>query len=329
MKNAIKNAMKKVLVGGPLHRSGLALLDARDDIDCALSDNPTAEDIAAAIADAEGIVLRIAPFGADTIARAGRLKVVSRFGVGYDSVDVPALTARGIPLTVVGDVNAVTVAEITLGLMLSVTRRLPFYDRDVRAGNYHVRDPAEQVDLWRKTVLIVGFGRIGRQVAKRCAAFDMSVIVADPFAPRAAVEAAGYRYVADFRAGLGEADVITLHMPANPDGRAELGAAEFAALKPGAVLVNAARGSMVDEDALLAALDDGRLMGAGLDVLRTEPPLPDCPLLARDDVVLSPHAASMTAECMERMSITCVQNMLDGLDGCLRPEMVVNREVLE
>ncbi len=320
--------MAKVLVAGPIDAAGLALLEARADVDCELLDEPTAAEIDARIADIDAIILRTTPFGADTIARGGRLRVVSRYGVGYDNVDVAALTARGIPLAFVGDANAVTVAEITLGLMLAVARRLPFYDRDTRAGGFGVRDPREQSDLAGKTVLVVGFGRVGRQVARRCAAFDMSVVVADPFVARESVEGEGYRHVADFREALAEADFVTLHLPGNADGRPELGAAEFAAFKPGAYFVNAARGSLVDEDALVAALASGRVRGAALDVLRDEPPRPDHPLLRLDNVVLSPHCASMTAECMERMSVASAQNVLDALDGTLDPGLVVNAEVL-
>ncbi len=320
--------MTKVLVAGPVHEAGLALLAARADVDCELLDEPTAAEIDARIADIDAIILRTTPFGADTIARAGRLRVVSRYGVGYDNVDVAALTARGIPLAIVGDANAVTVAEITLGLMLAVARRLPFYDRDTRAGGFGVRDPREQSDLAGKTVLVVGFGRVGRQVARRCAAFDMSVVVADPFVARESVEGEGYRHVADFREALAEADFVTLHLPGNADGGAVMGAGEFATIKPGAYLVNAARGSLVDEDALVAALASGRVRGAALDVLRDEPPRPDHPLLRLDNVVLSPHCASMTAECMERMSVASAQNVLDALDGTLDPGLVVNAEVL-
>ncbi len=320
--------MAKLLIAGPIHRAGQALLDARGDVDHEIVDEPSAADIDARIADVDALVLRITPFGADTIARAARLKVVSRFGVGYDNVDVAALTARRIPLTVVGDANAVTVSEITLALMLAVARRLPFYDRDTRAGGFGVRDPCEQSDLAGKTVLVVGFGRVGRQVARRCAAFDMDVIVADPYVERSAVEAGGHRFVAGFRDALGVADFVTLHMPANADGRPELGAAEFARLKRGAYLVNAARGSLIDEAAMIEALGDGRLRGAGLDVFRDEPPAAGNPLLGLDNVVLSPHSASMTAECMARMSVASVGNALAGLDGRLDPALVVNRQVL-
>ncbi len=201
------------------------------------------------------------------------------------------------------------------------------HDAAVRGGNYGLRGQRRRADLWRKTVLVVGFGRIGQRVARLCDAFGMTAIVADPYVATEAV-AAGFRHLMDFRDGLGEADVVTLHMPGNPDGTPVLGPAEFAAMKPGAFLVNTARGSLVDEDALHEALTAGRLRGAGLDVTRQEPPAPDCPLLELDNVVLTPHIGSLTEEGVRRMAMESVRNCLDGIDGKLRPEYVVNPEYL-
>ncbi|MFQ5773335.1 MAG: NAD(P)-dependent oxidoreductase [Kiloniellaceae bacterium] len=320
--------MLKVLVAGAIHEAGRALLDARDDVDVEALGRLSVADLEARIADLDALVLRLTPVRAGTIARARRLKVVSRFGVGYDNVDVDALTRHGIPLAIVGDANAVPVAEHALALILALTRRLIAHDHAVHVGDYGVRDGAAQSELWRKTVLVVGFGRVGRRVARRCAAFDMHVVAADPYLARESVETEGYRYVDDFRAALGEADIVTLHLPATPDGRPVMGRREFEAMKPGGYFINVARGSLVDEDALADALSRGRLRGAGLDVTRQEPPARDSPLLRLSNVILTPHCAALTEECARRMSVVSVQNALDGLDGRLKPELVVNKEVL-
>ena len=320
--------MARVLVAGAIHEAAEALLAARPDIDYEIVPRASAADIEARIADIDGIVLRVTPFGAETIARAARLKVVSRYGVGYDTVDVAALTARRIPLAIVGEANAVPVAEHALAMMLAASRRLVAGDRAVRAGDWGARHELGTTELAGKRVLVVGFGRIGRRVAKRCAAFDMRVVVADPYAGQDEVEACGYRYLADFREALGESEFVTLHLPGNADGSALMGAAEIAAMKDGAYLVNVARGSLVDEAALAAALRHGRLAGAGLDVLAEEPPASDSPLIGLDRVVLSPHNAALTGECVRRMSQVSVRNVLDAFDGRLDPELVVNREVL-
>jgi len=320
-------AVTQIIIAGPIDAAGQALLDARPELDCALLERPSAAEIDAHIEAAEGLLLRITPFTAGTITRARRLRVVSRFGVGYDNVDVPALTERGIPLTITGDANAVTVAELTLGLMLAVARRLVALDARARVGDYAV-DAGAASDLSGKTALVVGFGRVGRRVAKRCQAFDMMVIVADPFVSRNEIEGDGYHHVADVNAAIDRADFVTLHLPAQPDGRPVMGPEQFARMKPGAYLVNAARGSLVDEAALHRALAEGRLGGAALDVLRDEPPAPDNPLLALDSVILTPHCASLTNDCIRRMSVVAVQNLLDGIDGRLRLEFVVNRATL-
>jgi D-3-phosphoglycerate dehydrogenase len=320
--------MAKILVGRATDPVALALLDARGDVDYEVIETLTVADLDARITELDAVLLGLTPFAEATIARATRLKVVSRFGVGYDNVDVAALTAHGIPLTTVGDANAVTVAEHALMLMLAASRELVVHDAAVRGDNYGLRGQRKRADLWRKTVLVVGFGRIGRRVARLCAAFDMAVIVADPYAASAAVQAAGFRYLKDFRDGLGEADFVTLHMPGQPDGAPVLGRAEFAALKPGAFLVNTARGTLVDEDALFDALTGGRLRGAGLDVTRQEPPEPSNPLLGLENLVLTPHMSSLTEEGVARMAKESVQNCLDAIDDRLRPEYVVNKEVL-
>ncbi len=320
--------MANVLIEGPIHEAGYTLLDARADIDYETLRPATVADIEARIADLDGLLLRLAPFNADTIAKATRLKVVARYGVGYDRIDVAALSRSGIPLAVVGEANAVPVAEHAMGLMIAVSRQMVVMDRMTRSGQYDARNTSGLTELSGKTVLIVGFGRIGKQMVRRCAAFDMTVIVADPYVAREAVAAQGYRHVADFREALGEADFVTLHLPADADGGPVMGAAEFAKMKAGAYFINVARGALVDEDALVGALASGRLRGAGLDVTREEPPAPDSPLLRLDNVVLSPHVAALTEECVRRMSEVSVKNILDGIDGRLDPALVINREIL-
>ena len=212
--------------------------------------------------------------------------------------------------------------------MIAATRKLLVMDGLTRTGEYNARNAGGLTELWGKTALIVGFGRIGRQVARRCAAFDMTIVIADPYVAREAVEAAGYRYVADFRDALEEADFVTLHLPATPDRSPVMGAAEFAKMKAGAYFINVARGTLFDEDALVDALTSGRIRGVGLDVTREEPPAPGNPLLKLDNVVLSPHSAALTEECTRRMTEVSVRNILDAIDGRLDAAFVVNKEVL-
>jgi D-3-phosphoglycerate dehydrogenase len=260
---------------------------------------------------------------ADVIAQAPKLSIVSRHGVGYDAVDVAALTARRIPLCIVGDVNSRAVAEHTLMLMLGVARRAAQHDRAVRNGEWAVRNRFETVELDGKTLLLVGFGRIGRRVAELANAFGMTVMAYDPFVKPEAMARHGVRPADDLVKALGAADYVSLHMPGSTAG-AVIWEEEIRAMKPGAILINAARGGLVDEIALDAALREGRLGGAGLDVFSAEPPAKDNPLLSNERVLISPHSAGLTAECAARMAISSVQNVLDHFAGKLDPALVVN-----
>ena len=320
--------MKKVVVINVIHEAGLRVLEARKDVELVVVAEPDAAQVGRELAAAHGVIVRTYPIDRPLIEAAPLLEVVSRHGVGYDNVDVAALDERRVPLTIVGDVNAVPVAEQALFMMLTLAKNGAALDRAVREGDFAKRDSSAITELWRKTILILGFGRIGRQVAARCRAFDMTVLAYDPYVEAAAIEAAGAGAVEDFRDALGEADFVTLHMPLGPETKSMIGADELAAMKPGAVLINVARGGLADEAALAAALREGRIAGAGLDVFAIEPPETDNPLLALDNVILSPHSAGLSMECRERMAVACAENVLAVFDGAIEPRLVVNAAVL-
>lgn len=320
--------MPKVLILGKLHAAGLERLGAVAGIEIEELPDHAAE-LPDRVADADAIIVRMTPIDTDLIDAAPNLRIVARHGVGYEAVDVDALTRRAIPLALVGDVNSGAVAEHTLALMLALAKRLVAYDQATRAGEFAISDSFSARELSGRTVLILGFGRIGRQVARRCAAFEMSVVVADPFVEASVVREAGYRYLGDFHDALGEADYVTVHVPKSPDTEYLIGAAELGAMKPEASVLNLSRGGIVDEAALRDALVAGRLRGAALDVFEDEPPASDNPLFALDSVVVSPHCAALTEECARRMALACAENVLAVLDGRLDPALVVNREVLE
>lgn len=320
--------MPHVLLTGAIHRAGMALLEERADITLESIDTPTEADFAARLPAADALIVRTAVVPPAALEGAGRLKVVSRHGVGYDNIPVQALTGRGIPLTVVGNVNAVTVAEHTLFMILALAKQCIPYDRAVREGGWTIRDSFAATELVGKTLLILGFGRIGREVARRAAAFDLRILAYDPYVDGGTIADGGAEAVADWRAVLGEVDFVTLHLPRTPETLGAVGAAELAAMRPTAFLINAARGGLVDERALAGALGEGRIAGAGLDTFEPEPPAAGHPLFGLENVILSPHTAGLTAECAARMGIAAARNALDGIDGRLDPELVVNREVL-
>jgi D-3-phosphoglycerate dehydrogenase len=315
--------MPHILVAGKLHAAGVERLKQAQGFTFTLVEEVSVESYLPHLAEADAVVIRTQPMTAETIASAPNLKIVSRHGVGYDSVDVKALTSRGIPLCIVGDVNSRAVAEHTLMLMLAVARRAAAHDAASRNGNWNVRNRFETVELDGKTLLLVGYGRIGRRVGELARAFGMAVMAHDPFVNQDVLSKHGVRPADDLLKALGEADYVSLHMPGQASG-AVIFEEELRAMKPSAILINAARGGLVDEQALDRALREGRLFGAGLDVLKDEPPAPDHPLLSNDRVLISPHTAGLTSECAARMAVASVQNVIDHFAGRLDPALVVN-----
>ena len=319
--------MPFILIAGKLHPSGLALLEAAPGVTFTHVEEISEASYQPWLDKADGIVIRTQPMSAASVAKAPRLKIVSRHGVGYDAVDVAALNARAIPLCIVGDVNSVSVAEHAMMLILACAKQLVRSDRSVRHGPWGWRNRLEQREVAGKRLLIIGYGRIGRQLAHLAAAFGMRISAYDPYLAANGWPAGLVDPLTDLGAGLAEADIVSVHIP-KADGPI-IGAAEMARMKPGAIIINTARGGIVDEAALADALRSGQIGAAGLDVFDAEPPGPDHPLLAFDQVILTPHTAGLTAEAAERMAIASVQNVLDYFAGRLDPALIVNARQLK
>ena len=319
--------MPHILIAGKLHPAGIALLDAASSVTYDHVHEVSEPSYEPLIGKADALVIRTQPLSASTVAQARNLKIVSRHGVGYDAIHLPSLNERGIALAIVGDVNSVSVAEHTVMLLLATAKRLVRADRSVRESRWDWRNQLEARELSGKRLLILGYGRIGRHLGRLAACFGMEVRAYDPFLqrmgwPEGAVPPAG-----DLKAALAWADAVTVHVP--KADRPAIGAEELAAMKPSAILINTARGGVVDEAALLEALRSGRLAAAALDVFDDEPPRPDNPLFSLDQVILTPHIAGLTAECAERMAVFSVQNVLDFFDGRIDPSLVVNADHLK
>ena len=313
--------MPKVLVLDPIDPAGLDLLRGRAEVDLVHLPEPTAEAITREIADAWALLLRARRLAPEQWRAARALALVSRHGVGCDNLPLDDLRGRGVTVAITADANAPSVAEHTLMLMLATARRARAHDAAVREGRWEIREAQATQDLLGATLLIVGLGRIGREVAARAGAFGMRILGHDPLlAPDQPVP--GVERAPDLDAALGEADVVTLHLPVTPETRGLFDAARLSRFKPGSILINAARGGIVDEMALFDALDAGPLAGAGLDVFAEEPVPRDHPLLARDDVLLSPHSAAMSRQGARRMAEHAARNVLDFLDGRLDPRMI-------
>ncbi len=319
--------MPHVLVAGLIHEQGLEVLRSAPGITFRLVEEISTASYAPFVGEADAIIIRTQPLPAELIGKAGNLKIVSRHGVGYDNIDVPALNARRIPVTIVGDVNSRAVAEHTLMLMLAAARRTVAHDKATRSGQWNERNKFDSVELDGKHLLILGFGRIGRRVAELAHAFGMQVSAYDPFVAPEVIAANGASPAADLHEALGTADAVSLHLPASPEGPV-IGAGELAAMKSSAILVNAARGELVDEVALDHALRDGKLRHAALDVYRQEPPATDNPLLGNARVTLMPHNAGLTQECAARMAVVSARNIIDFFSGKLDQHLVVNWEAI-
>ena len=320
---------KKVLVPDTLAEAGWALLRPRGDIEAIRYSPSIAPDpFRKLLPEAEGVVLSLTAFREPEAAAAPKLRVVCRIGVGYDTVEVPALTKRRVPLMITGTANSISVAEHALYFILTLAKRGVVQDALVRGGRWNERYGSMPAELAGKTVLVIGFGRIGTRSAARCRAFDMTVLVYDPYVSAETVRAAGCEPVADLDAALPRADFVTVHCPKNPETTGLLGAARLGRMKRSAYVVNTARGGIVDEAALLAALNEGRIAGAGLDVFVQEPLPTDSPLLKSDRIITAPHMAGVTTESVDKMTTAAVGNMLSVLDGNPRRENVVNAEVL-
>lgn len=320
--------MPKVLVIGFMHEDGLALARARNDIELEIIEEENVEAYREKIKTADAVAVRTAPLRAEVLDQAENLKIVARHGVGYDSVDVEALTRRGIPLAIAVGGNDIAVAEHTLSFMLALSKASPLYDRASRAGDWNFRNSMKQIELAGRTVLILGLGRIGRKVAKRCQGLEMKTLAYDPYITEATIREHSCEPVTDLNAGLAQADVVTLHFPGGGDNVKFIDQAKLACLQPTAMLINCARGDIVDEAALYQALKSGGIRGAGLDVFEQEPAPASNPLFTLDNVIISPHSAALSQESAVRMSQITIANILDALDGKLDPIMVVNQEVL-
>jgi len=319
----------RVIVIQPIHAEGMKILHAREDLEVIVPDNPDPSTWSNFLPGTEALCVRLSKIPRSLIEAAPDLKIISRHGVGCDNIDVEAATDNGVVVATVGLANAPSVVEHTLALMLALAKRLFDVDRDVRGGDYMRKLQLEGQDIGGRTVLIIGLGRIGSRLAKALNGLGMKCLGVDPAYTPAEIQAMGCEAVTDFRVALPRADFVTVHTPLQDDTRNLIGARELAMMKPTAYLINCARGGIVDEKALVEALDAKRIMGAALDVQVDEPPKPNDPLLKCNRLILTPHSATSTIETHVRSAKTVAQNVLDLFDGRLPVSHVFNPEVLK
>ena len=266
--------------------------------------------------DADGLMVRMTRIQADDLARAKKLRVIAKQGVGVDTIDLAAARARGITVCRTPGVNREAVAELALTLALSVTRRVAEFDRLIRSGERVERSKFLGLESWQKTVGVVGMGNIGTLVARKWhAAFDARIIAYDPYVAADIWGDIPHRRAGSLAELLPQVDVLTLHLPLTAESNGMIGAEALALMKPTAVVVNTSRGGIVDEGALYQAICSGRLFGAGLDVFLREPPTADHPLMQLPTVVATPHAGGGTYETQARSSLLVAQQLFEALAG--------------
>lgn len=318
--------MNKIVISHPLYKDGMDLLQGKAEL--IIPNNGDSDQIIDYLRDADAYILRIGKIDRKAIEQCHKLKVITRPGVGYDSVDVEAATERGIPVVLCPSANQRAVAEHTLAMLLACSKNLVESVTETKSGNYNIRNKYTAVDIMGKTLIILGFGRIGRELARMCYALDMKIGIYDPYVKREDVESLGYSYFDDLCEAISCGDYISLHMPSMPETRKMISEPQFRAMKPTAFLLNAARGDIIDEPVMIKYLEEGRIAGAGLDLL-TEDPMPaNHPLMKLNNVVLTPHMAAQTKETVSRLVTMAAEGTLAVLNGEKWPH-VANPEVYD
>jgi D-3-phosphoglycerate dehydrogenase len=323
---------KRVLHTIFLQSSGLDILKMREDVEPIpfphMISSADLRKFMQSIGEVHGITVGATRIGEDELVAAPGLQVVARIGVGYDAIDVPALTRRRIPLMTVGTANSPSVAELAQFFMLALAKRGAALHAMAKENRWGDRLNIMPIDLIGATALVVGFGRIGSRITERLLAMEMTVLAYDPYVPAATIRAEGTEPVGDLDAALPLADFVTIHCPKTPETTGMFDLPRLKRMKPTAYLINTARGGIVDEAALHRALTTGVIAGAGIDVFESEPTGPNNPLLTLDNVVVAPHMAGVTRGSLERMAVQAVRNVLSVFDGNPIRENVINPEVL-
>ena len=316
--------MKNILIIQPIDKSGIEILENRPDYNFEIIDGTDLEQIKEKIVKCDGISIRTAKLPADVIRSAKNLKIISRHGVGYDNIDLEAAKEKNVTISITATANAVAVAEHVMFMLLNISKRKDMYDKTVKSGRFNDRNKLPKtIELWNKNILIMGFGRIGKSLIKRCIGFEMNVYIYDPFVSKEEIESFGGKKIEDLKEGVKKMDALTLHIPLNEKTKNIINYDVLKNMKKNCIIINASRGGIINESDLNKSLNENKIFGAGLDVFDTEPPDNDNPLLKNDKTFLSPHTAAFTEECMVRMGKETIQNIIDFFDKKLEKSKIV------
>jgi len=321
---------KRILLPQPIEKEAIDLI-RKAGYEVVLSPDPKPETVQPLLKGVQGIILRTGiRMTRELMSHADDLWVISRTGAGVDNVDVQAASEMGILITSVPGANTISVAEHAIALIFALVKYLPLMDREVRRDHFDIRFKNLPRDLRGKTLGVIGLGRIGSELARTCRqAFGMHILGYDPYLTSEA-KAVFQDWVefCEMERLFRESDIVSLHIPLLPSTQRFIGAKELNWMKPDAFLVNTSRGGVLDEAALVQCLKERRIAGAGLDVFAQEPLKKDHPLKGLDNVILTPHTAALTQECVLRLALEAAQSAIDVLDGKMPSEGIVNPEVL-
>ena len=319
------SSKKKILIIQPIHTAGIKLLEDNSDYEFEIVENTNNDFLKSKIKDCDGISIRTAKLSSEVIEGSTKLKIISRHGVGYDNIDLESTKKNNITLAITATANAVAVAEHVMFMLLNISKKGNIYNETVKSGKFNDRNKLPKtVELWNKNILIAGFGRIGQALIKRCHGFEMKVFVYDPFVSKEIIEKHGGIKVDSLEEASKNMDAISLHVPLNEKTKNIINYDLLKNMKKNCIIINAARGGVINEIDLDKALNENLILGAGLDVFEIEPPEPDNPLLKNNKIFLSPHTAAFTEECMTRMGIETIQNIIDFFDRKLQKSKIVN-----
>ena len=317
--------MHKIGIIQNIHEEGLKILDKNKNFEYEVLDDVSEKNLLTKIHLYDGISLRVSKLSNNLLSKANKLKVISRHGVGYDNVDTSYLKQKNITLLITATANAIAVSEHVFYLMLTISKNFLNLDNEVRIGNFKTNmNNFETFELNNKEILIAGFGRIGKNLIKKCIGFDMKIKVFDPYVDAKTISDMGGQKIDSFQETLRTLDFLSVHMPLNKDTKNLINLDNMKTMKKTSVIINTARGGIINETDLNLALNENIILGAGLDVFENEPINLDNPLLKNKRVILSPHTAALTNECKIRMAKETAQNIVDFFEKKINKNMIVN-----
>lgn len=312
--------MKKVVISHRLHDDGMAVLE-KANVKVAITNNGDPKAMLPELLDAEGLIIRIGSIDRETMLAAKNLKVIGRPGVGVDDVDVEAATELGIPVVIAPGANTRSVAEHAFAFMFAAAKDMLHSDKELRKGNFNIRSSYKAFELYGKTLGLIGYGNIGSILAQMSSSIGMKVVVYDPFVKPEVITEKGYQHETDINAVLKVADVISLHVPLTPKTKNLIGEAELKLMKSNAILINCARGGIVDEKALAKALEANQIHAAATDVFTAEPVTAEDPLFQYENIIVSPHMAGQTKEAASGVATMAAEGVIAVMNGQRWPKV--------